>query len=299
MLSLGDRVEDGTYRVHSRFRRAVNLTDGRRIVSVVSHDVDAGPINVVVSRLDPVSVSGLEVDGRSLSMGGASLLADDVAVYRSSLSFDPRDLPALERNLGVLRRLLTERAPERSLAFLLDGARLARLGPGFERALARHVGTCVRDIFYGDIARGVARLSGCGFGLTPAGDDFLAGLLTALRVLELATGRDLASARADVSASARTGNALSMTFLELAAQGLVFESTRDLLTALSRGGARDVRAAVDRVVSVGATSGADAAVGLCMTLRAGLAGWPDDLARPLAGAGAAGRPHGGEDVACS
>lgn len=274
LLSVGDRVEGGTYRVHSRFRRAVNFTDGRRIVSVVTGGRDAGPLNIVVNRLDAPRVRTLHVEGRSVSLDGVPLSATDAVIYRSSLKFDRRDLPALTRNLRFFEVALRERAPERSLAFLLAPSRIVHLRSGFERELARHVEHCARDIFFGDVVRGVARVRGCGFGLTPAGDDLVAGLLLALRVLELATGRDLGTVRSAVADAARSGNALSETFLVMAAEGRASESVKSVVAALSGGSAGDVETCVDRVLAVGATSGADMAVGFCMALRRGLSGWP-------------------------
>ena len=41
LLSIGDKVREGTYRLHSRFRRAVNFTDGRRMVILVTPDIGA------------------------------------------------------------------------------------------------------------------------------------------------------------------------------------------------------------------------------------------------------------------
>ncbi len=280
----------------------VNLTDGRRIVSVVAADVDAGPINLVVSRLDPRAVSDLRVDGRSIVIDGTRLLADDVTVYRSALAFDPRDLSTLRRNLRLLTSLLNEVASAKSLAFLLAAERYIHFGSGFERELARHIETCVHDIFGGDLIRGVTRIRGCGFGLTPSGDDFIVGLLVALRLLELATGRDLAAVRSAVAGAAETGNALSATFISLAADGLVFEGTRNLVSAFSRDGGRDVRAAAEQMVAVGSTSGADVAVGLCMGLSFGLDGWPGGFVRRVGGAGddfLCGAGRGGEEVVWS
>ena len=56
LLSIGDEVREGTYRLHSCFRRAVNFTDGRRLVTLVTPDVGAGPVNIVVRDLTPFAL---------------------------------------------------------------------------------------------------------------------------------------------------------------------------------------------------------------------------------------------------
>ena len=43
LVSIGDEVRPGSYRVHSRFRRVVNLMRGRDMVSLVTTAVGAGP----------------------------------------------------------------------------------------------------------------------------------------------------------------------------------------------------------------------------------------------------------------
>ena len=53
ILSIGDEVREGTYRLHSCFQRAVNFTDGRRLVTLVTPDIGAGPVNIVVGDLTP------------------------------------------------------------------------------------------------------------------------------------------------------------------------------------------------------------------------------------------------------
>lgn len=285
IASFGDLVEDGSYHVHSRFTRVVNMTGDGRFVSLVTPDVDAGPLNIVVGGLDLSGVESLTIamggaasdDGaaaRAMIIDGQRIPLDSDRVYRSALEFQPHPLPLFRKNLGILGVLLAGLAPEKSLAFLLERERLAEFRAGFERAVADHIGHSVRDILHGDTLRGVERLKGCGFGLTPAGDDFITGLLIATHILERSTsGRDLSHLRTRIFETARSGNTLSDTFLYLADGGFVTHGIKDLVAALSFGAPGDVRRCAEHLFSVGATSGADMAVGLHMTLTS----WP---ARP-------------------
>ena len=43
LLSVGDRIEEGTYRLHSEFRRAVNFADNRRMVFLVDEEMVSRP----------------------------------------------------------------------------------------------------------------------------------------------------------------------------------------------------------------------------------------------------------------
>ena len=170
------------------------------------------------------------------------------------------------QNLSVLRKSLEEDAPAKSLAFLLDGQRRKNFRPGFERAYAEEIERAVRQVFHGRLLAGIRRLSGCGLGLTPGGDDFIAGLLIGLHVLQKLQGEDYRPAREAVFRAARADNVFSNTFLDLAHRGRVFGRLKDLLVALASGSAASVRASARALFAVGNTSGADLATGFLMTL---------------------------------
>jgi hypothetical protein len=164
------------------------------------------------------------------------------------------------------------------MAFLLGEERASGFRPGFEQATADRLRRGVEALFGGALTEGIATLRGTGFGLTPAGDDFIAGNLVALNVLRDLHGADLSGVIDQVHRSARSGSLLVNAFLDLAAAGLVPEAMRDLVRALL-GDGRDVPAALDRVMAVGQTSGADFATGLLMTLRAGVESFPIPVGR--------------------
>ena len=105
-----------------------------------------------------------------------------------------------------------------------------------------------------------AALCGLGPGLTPAGDDWLAGWLVGLRLVS--PGSDLHGAGEAVleAAEGRT-TMLSLAFLRCAARGEVAEPWHALLAALAAGTATNVETAAARVLCFGATSGADMLTG--------------------------------------
>jgi hypothetical protein len=113
-------------------------------------------------------------------------------------------------------------------------------------------------------------LLGLGPGLTPAGDDVLAGLHAGTQLLAEAVvgsdelGRLAVAARRTGGRVARTApdatTAISAALLDHAARGEVAAPAGHLLAALT--GAGPVEPAVDRLLAVGSTSGRDLAAGL-------------------------------------
>ena len=272
LLSIGDLVPDGTYRVHSRFRRAVNFMGDSHLVTVLGRGMDAGPMNVVVRGFDSAQAETLRVERGTVTLDGVRLPFDDRHVYLSGIRLDHSHRRRVRGGTAHLGALLVQLSPEKSLAFLLDYERLWSLDEGFERNLGRHMGHCVKDILYWNRIRGIERLKGCGIGLTPAGDDFIAGFLLGLNVLGLLGVSDWSETRRGVLQAALSGNTLTDTSLYLAYEGRVFESMKLLIAALAKGSAADIRSSTDRLLAIGATSGADLGVGFYLALREGMAG---------------------------
>lgn len=280
VLSIGDLVEPGDYRFLNGFRRVVNLTDGKRAVTLAKPGVDRGPFNVILKGLDPESVERVRVEPGALHLDGERVEFTADAVYDSTLPDALRGGEDLRRNLAVFGALLLALAPQKSLAYLLDRARLRAIESAFERRLAEHTLNCVRDTILWDRRRGISRLSGCGIGLTPSGDDFIAGFLLGLGVLESLGYRDWTGERRKVLEWTGLRDVLSAAFLSAAARGHTFESMRELVVALDLGDDTHVRLATERLLQVGATSGADTGVGFFITVREGLAGRLKGCHRP-------------------
>lgn len=109
-------------------------------------------------------------------------------------------------------------------------------------------------------------LLGFGPGLTPAGDDVLAGALVTLRAMHSARADDLADALAAAKPFSRT-TAVSAGLLAHAARGQCLPQVAAFLTALDSP-AGDVRSAHRDLLDVGHTSGAALDAGIRSALSA-------------------------------
>ncbi len=124
------------------------------------------------------------------------------------------------------------------------------------------------------------RLIGWGEGLTPAGDDFLVGLLAALHTAapgEASRGNFHAALATHIAANVVRTTPIAAHYLRLAAAGHFTEpllSLRDAL--LGQTDEAQLDAALQRALAVGATSGADTVSGLL----AGLTAWISPCAAP-------------------
>jgi hypothetical protein len=278
--------------VLSVFVGACNLvSDQGEVVALVSQRVGNGPLNIVLEK-DRFLSTGLEAglpvkgDGRSIRVGEAlhkepysiSLARAEVWEPRLEWAGLDADRPGLKANLTALHDHLTAQAPLESLTCLLvAGAVEGRSLESTYRKVARGaIEGLLAALRVGDrqgIAVGATALAGLGPGLTPAGDDFLLGLMAGLRTgPQFLEERGLSveeACQAICGAAAGRTNLLSIALLRSASQGMFSEAWHILLAALRQGKAGEVREAADRVLSFGGTSGADALSGFLAIIECG------------------------------
>ena len=126
---------------------------------------------------------------------------------------------------------------------------------------ARRALPLLRAGWAGDLSllrEGAAQLAGLGAGLTPAGDDFLCGLML---WAWLAHPDPEALCRVVVEAAAPRTTTLSAALLRAAGRGECSAAWHRLLAALATGDEGRILAATQRVLAHGATSGAAALAG--------------------------------------
>ena len=256
-------------RVHSVFARACNVACGELLLTIGTRAVGDGPTTVLLAGnpgdLRDRFAEGERIDAREARIRSARIELDraNARVWRPAergpLVSDVL-LEARLRDLSV--RLDARRAPQPNV--------LDREAGDVATALAAACATL-------DVAAASAqvdRLIGWGEGLTPAGDDFIVGLLAGLDAL--ARGDALRVAFRDalathVAASTQRTTPIAAHALRLAAAGAWSARIERMLavTCCSSEGGRDAEAALDELLALGATSGADTACGIV----AGLYAW--------------------------
>lgn len=220
------------------------LDAGGGLVAVIGPGAVRVPVAVVVDDAPAVAPGSTAVVGEgTVTVGGRTAVV--------TRWFDPQVRLASVSRAGLAR-----------LAAVLDGRpcpdRLLAHGAAEELAAALGAGR---------VQPAVDALLGRGSGLTPAGDDLLAGALVALRALRDPAADDLGAA---VVAAAPRTNRLSGALLGAADVGAVVPQAAVLLRALERDGA--VGAAAAALLDVGHTSGWHLAAGLLAGARHHLAG---------------------------
>ncbi len=245
----------GEARVLGRFERVVDLLLGDDILALATPDVGCGPFHLVVDAL-PATPLPERVALRVLP-GALWIGPWQIALPAELPLWNPR--PAWEQltcapsRLAMLRELVSAAARAGSVS-PLAGALW-----GAAPASVAQLAGALDGQDPAALDKAVAVLAGWGPGLTPSGDDFLAGLMLALWAREGEAARPLCAGIAAAAAPRTTR--LSRAFLRAAAEGLADERWHALLHALAAGPEAAIERAAQAVLAFGASSGLDMLTG--------------------------------------
>jgi hypothetical protein len=242
-LGLGAREAlslTGTGRVVGAFTRAAYVQAPGGLFAVTSLDVPPGPLHARSAvALDRLQVGDPAVVTPSLLQAGPLLL--DLAAARTWCGASPAAAD-LEANRDLARELL-DAAPPSALPDMAVRSAVGRLAAG-------------------DLEATAAVLGGAGPGLTPAGDDCLAGIFLMANV----RWGGAATTRLVQIADGVATNDVARAFLRWAARGQSIDPVHRFLVSVPTGDRHVARQALDAVLAMGHSSGTDLALGLRLGL---------------------------------
>lgn len=238
-------------------RPAVALAAGRFGAYLGAH----GRVLPVLSR-DAVALPGalrLAEPSAGLDLG---LVAGDMVVIGGGCVRTPG---ATIRGVRTWRPARVRAGSACSTSLPLARPLLAEAVADLDPWVAAGVAACLHGA---DPDLGVLGLVGRGQGLTPAGDDALAGALLLRRALGLAPARAGDALLGALGARLYATTAVSAALLDAAADGWAAPEVVELVDAVVHGGPDAVGSALPAVLAIGHTSGRDLVTGLLAALDA-------------------------------
>jgi len=205
------------------------------------------------------------IDTSYIDAGGICCNRTGAEYYSTVYLKDARIEQALV-NLDTVEQVLSTASPK-SLFSILNHPSSRSGETAFTKKLARRVNAGVHEFFKNRYKEGTRLVSGAGYGLTPSGDDLLAGFLSGIFLIQTITDENLDSVREKVFCESRTESVISRSFIHYAYIGRFYEHTKKLIhtlcgEALCREHKKEVTRRTLRVISLGETSGADFITGL-------------------------------------
>ncbi len=236
----------GEGRVIASFPKAVYVSLPGGVLVLVAHDVHPGPLYLVLDGPPPEVPPNtrVQVATRRLRVGEIDVDLRDTAQWASALPSRAQ----LASGATLLMEVASDLASRSAL----------HADPFRDRAADAQ-----SRLRAGDLAGTVERLAGLGPGLTPAGDDALAGVLFVRRAMG---GEEAQPALLEAAAAARTTE-IASAFLSWAARGQALSPGHDLIGAAANGDRKACQTACASLARVGETSGADFALGISWALE--------------------------------
>ncbi|SHN87019.1 DUF2877 domain-containing protein [Desulfitobacterium chlororespirans] len=285
-------------RVHSVFHRVINILWSDGLWSISRSDVSNGPANVVTNLpissdftlygIEPGTLVYFKKKEGLLLLGGLSISLEKAVYWQAPLSQNNSLLPValIKANLSEVESWLrlSPRSPGLAKLFphltaLVQGTfALPRSADPVVLLAGQSINCLVKGIYSLDrtiIEEGTCSLIGLGPGLTPSGDDFLAGLLLSLAAAQRAFSVSSAAllplahkALSDIIVKHSPGltNEISSQMLCLASQGTGSELMENMVCALYYGLSPKITPAraAQELCSVGASSGFDQLLGILL-----------------------------------
>ena len=266
ILSIGDFFTPGTYKLHSHFSKVINYSCNKNLISIVCGEIGNGPVNIVVSEIVQLSDEKIIISKNKISGDAISIDFSNALLYNSSLNAS--DIKKFDINYIIqnLSPLLIKYASELSLTVLLDDSRRINFSSSFEKEFLRKMISGAEKINDAHFIEAVKTFAGCGFGLTPSGDDFITGMLNALFLLqEISGNKNLDSLRENIFKASETENIISLNAMKMALNGRFHEKMKKTICSLSEKDENKIHTNCLRLLTMGETSGADMLTGFLYT----------------------------------
>ncbi|MFO7659300.1 MAG: DUF2877 domain-containing protein [Candidatus Cloacimonadaceae bacterium] len=260
--SVGDRFPQALFnQVESVFDRVINFVNGDLIVSLVTPEIGSGPFRIVLQGLVPAAVKEIELTSDAVIINADFVLPySEKQIYISKLDFYQVNSEKMKKGIALINSRLQALNNTNTITYLLSQNLEKTTIAGFDLELAKQFQKAYKQLLAQDFQSAASGFRGRGFGLTPAGDDFNAGLLMGLVLRELTEKKELSKIRSYIYHNSLGKDLLVNTFLLQVYHSWYDEKWKNLLLALCEN-CSDLENAVEDVLAQGETSGADTLAG--------------------------------------
>jgi hypothetical protein len=263
-------LDDGNGVVHSVFDRVVNFELYTDLYSIVSTDVPETPYTLKLgesnlNRLEIREDQIVDIQYKKIQIGANEIrIPDTTPVWRQRTQKNSL-IPKI--NLSTLSKSIAKHGKEGGMKPLLNlFESTPRLNDNHFSETARKP---IRKTLENEGKMYLDPLIGLGPGLTPSGDDLLSGLLATLflmkskisdRIHQELTPKILGKAK-------KKTNTISYQFLRNYSMGMIDENLDSLYINLQDDSINCLDKAVEKVCTIGHSSGTDLAIGVLTALR--------------------------------
>lgn len=258
--------------IHSVFSRVINISIGERLITVGTEFMEEAPDAVHVRNRSEFSGTEIENNGPVTICDGKVWIGTDLLIETKGANryqlepfvFIPYDGEGFHKRIGEIENLVRIYGYNGELY----QAYFHQKNSSEVTAMFKERLSLIRQSAYmktmNGILAGLGGMAGLGFGLTPSGDDFIAGYLY---VYYYCLPREREKYLALAEDCGKATNRISYTMIGQAAAGRARKSEQDLMRALIRNDREKIRESTHKILQFGSSSGTDIILGMLTAMK--------------------------------
>lgn len=266
---VGNLLPKGKFVLHSIFKNVVNLVnDKQQILSFADEEKYLNPNTLIVKSDNLKYIKNVWLDDEKIEIFGKLYFFKEIEKFNSFLDFKLKNNIDLKTKITKFENDFLQRFNPKSLRFLLDKKHEQNFETSFDKAYVKYIKLAFNEIKNGDFYTGISKIKGAGFGLTPSGDDFIAGMLYAFDVLKHFKSKEINAEINKIREIATGKNLISNSLIYYASKGAYYKRFKDFLEAFLYD-EENLNKAFNNLLEIGETSSSDMLTGFFTQLSSG------------------------------
>lgn len=247
-------------KIHSLFNQSFNIGFEEDLVHVGRAGGQLSSFGMILSSTEMDAILPNLAAGDLVKAQGTMLML--YATYGPVIQLDTARLRVVD--LALRPVLLTPQRLALVREALGQAENEAQLGLTLNEQDWQHLNALVREDVRSEAFQQAARyLVGRGKGLTPSGDDILLGFFLVLKLF----GQDAGLAQPLLDFAGQSTTAISAAYLKDLSNGFVSEFYQAFCQAVALEYPTGLRSAIDKIKTIGSTSGFDSLLGMSLGIR--------------------------------
>lgn len=261
ITTFGDYLISGTYHFHSGFEFIDNFVNNSgELVSLSANESFLAPNSIIIDEFISGKYSDIEVFKDFVLVNNHKYFLQKELQYNSTYKYPDTTYPFIENRIHAFIDFYKSDFPPKSLFFLLYSENKKHFTSAFERAFVQQMDLAF-SLFPTELPESIKAFKSRGSGLTPSGDDFIAGVVFGFDFIEKMSGINFNEIKYNIYETSKSNNVFSNNMLRLAYHAKYFKRLQDFLNAFFYLPLDDVRPSFEQLIAVGNTSGADLLTG--------------------------------------
>ncbi|MDP3444771.1 MAG: DUF2877 domain-containing protein, partial [Ignavibacteria bacterium] len=227
---IGNSLPEGDFYLHSRFKRVSNFQNAANEIVFITNEPTncaANGIYIIDNKLD--EIKSIHINETSIRLNEFTIQRSECNLYDAKIDFGQSRFDNLENWLLAIPSTYLSIFPRMSLVVLLQPENEQYFTSTFDAIFLKNAKNALASMLSGEVLAGIKTIKGTGYGLTPSGDDFIAGLLLGSFFTEKKQHTDLSRFRSEIIKLAKSSNNLTNSFIYNASKGFFHQAFKNFL----------------------------------------------------------------------